>query len=189
MRVPAAIGVSCLGVTLFATSARADCARPPEYSAAQSGSSVIICEPYPPLAGDCMPGAVMLRQEVDSGTVVQLAAFCADGGCYQDDCVPPGTYHYGLQTPLKCSGCGNDAPYWASITVADLRDAGCTWTPGNSAPTAHSGAPPWPASAENSVCPPSKNGIGCGCGDASVLGIDGVLLAVSLGLLWRRRRG
>ncbi len=170
----------------FATEARGDCAAPPSYIPAQDAGTVFLRAEY---AG-CTLTTPMLRQDVDSGTIVALAPYCVDagdyGGDYEDDCVPAGTYRYGLETPLACMGCGGTAPFWQIVSVLPTLDAGCTRASGNATPTAYTAAPPWPADGGNSVCP---NGTGGGCSTSgSVLSFDGLMLVLSLSLFGLRRR-
>jgi hypothetical protein len=187
-------GGACLARVslLHSLPARADPATE-EYSATVNGNSVQIC------FFEC--GPTLLRQDVSTGAVVSLAsacfselndgglAFSATGDCYLDECVPPGTYRYGLETPLSChdTGCGGGAPFWGSATVTASVAADCSWSSGNSPPTpVASTAVPWPASGEQfQECPV---GFG-GCASAgSVFSFDGCMLAFSIVLLWRYRR-
>src|SRR5580658_929304 len=95
--------VSCL----LARPARADPAAQ-QYIVTVTGNSVQICLSY----GAC--GSSMLRQDTDGGAVVRLAGSSNgdDSTCYVDECVPPGTYRYGCETPLGCA-CSSP-PYWGS---------------------------------------------------------------------------
>jgi hypothetical protein len=175
MRTGSIVGVLLL---LAAAPARANCAEPPGYVLNQSGSSVEVCLKY----GSCQGS--LLRQALDSGVVLEYV--CADARCYRDDCVEPGTYRYGLKSPLVCGGCGNDAPYWTEVTITEPPPAGCSRTSGTPVPSTYDAAPPWPARDDPSIC---RGGLGCGCyASNAVFGFNGALAALACAWLWRRRR-
>jgi hypothetical protein len=106
-------------------------------------------------------GSAMLRQAAD-GTVVALAGSLNGNtsNCYIDECVQPGTYRYGCETPLACA-C-DSPPYWASATVTEALDAGCTRRAGDSPPVPASGVP-WTGDAGYVACPRVCNGFGPPC--------------------------
>jgi hypothetical protein len=168
--------------------ARADCSTGGEYVVHVKGTTVeVLPESSQPMCGGSVP---MLRQDVVSGEVVQLAGSCVDGE-YVDECVPPGIYRYGFATAFDCSEnhCGSGVEYWGAATVdadATEDDAGaCTRSAGNTAPAPYAGNVPWPASGTQSKACPS----GCACSSTSgtVLSIDGALVVLSL--IWVLRRG
>ncbi len=83
----------------------------------------------------------MLRQDESGGAIVKLADFCASGA-YVDECVPPGTYRYGLATPFTCdsAACGG-TPYYVEVTVTQGLSGTCTRSSGDSGPTAATSVP------------------------------------------------
>jgi len=150
-------------------------------------------------AGNCGGSTnPMLRQDEATGAVYEVTA-CDENGCFVDECVPPGTYRYGLATPPQCDcGGGNYIAYFGEVTVANALAPDCVPTSGRPPPVAYSGAPPWGVAtgdagpAAGSTCPSSSS---CACRAASTEQ-KGVLclqmLAVAAGLLMmrlRRRRG
>jgi hypothetical protein len=187
---------------LASSMARADCALGETYKAGALGNAVLVC-----INGVGSSATPLLRQGAAGGAVVQIAGSCvpylADGGaasnfggdggavqfiddpedacCYIDDCVSPGSYRYGLATPISCpNGCGGVAPYWVSATVTSDLDGGCNGT----SPTPYANGAPWPSNGEQ-----TQQCGGCGCSVASsVLGFDSLVLALSMALLHRRRR-
>jgi hypothetical protein len=178
----AKLQLASLGLlALLAGPAHANCPAAPGYFLRSTTGSVTICpEPY-----QCSTSRPLLRQDVATGALVKLAPFCTQALCNQDDCVPPGHYRYGLETPLSCSGsCAPSAPYWVEVTVTSTPAADCAWTAGNAQPTSYPAAPPWPASGANVAC---DNRGGCSSAGA-VLGIDGALFALGLVLTFRKRR-
>jgi hypothetical protein len=204
----AGIVVSCL----LARPASADPAAQ-RYVVTVTDDSVGICLSY----SSC--GSAMLRQDVDGGAVVRLAGSlnANERNCYVDECVPPGTYRYGCETPLPCA-CSSP-PFWEGATVTVPLDAGCTRRPGDDPPTPVSAPSPWTGDEEyrpcSTVCtsPDCDSGSdsdagsggeggarsdagsggeviisGCGCSSArSVFVFDGSVLFLALALLGRRR--
>lgn len=108
-------GAFVLGVILvWASPARANCAMPSGYAIDVQGSTVRV-ELMNFQGRVCPDSSGLLRQEVSTGQVVKLAAFCeaTDGGpstMYVDECVPPGTYHYGLAAPTSASRARAERP-------------------------------------------------------------------------------
>ena len=174
--------------------ARADCAVAPGYGVTVAGSTVVIC------VSDllCNAASPMLRQDADSGALVRLAPYCSvesdtdagvDGGvadlpagCYQDECVPAGTYHYGLVNPLPCGGCGANAPYYIDATVSQALAPGCQVSAGNGGDIAYDAGTPWSAG----VSMESSCG-GCSSASAPVFGLQAALALVSLAGMWKAR--
>jgi hypothetical protein len=151
-----------LAVTwLLALPARADPASG-GYIATVTDNTVKVCLSF----SSC--GSAMLRQAA-GGVVVRLAGSLNSNAsnCYLDECVPPGTYRYGCETPLACA-C-DSPPYWASATVTEALDAGCTRRPGDSPPAPASGVP-WTGDQEYRDCPPVCNGFGPPCDVATRAG-------------------
>jgi hypothetical protein len=176
-----------IALASHAATARADCAASADYFTTTSGSTVDITVSEGP---ECGSTAIMLRQNIDTGELVQLSGFC-DGTDFVDECVAPGNYRYGLATPLTCGGCGG-TPYFAVVDV-DATDGACTRTTGDAAPTAYDGAVPWASSIGANAEPDTiayvcDNGGGCNIagGASSVFVLHSGALLISLG--WFRRR-
>lgn len=190
---------AALAAALFAQTARADCAIGQSYEALEVESSVLVCL-------SLVSSFPLLRQDADAGTVVRLSATCAassdllgdagiastalnglleDGGeagacCFEDDCVEPGSYRYGLSTPTTCpNGCNGEAAYWVEATVTAPLDGGCM----SASPVVFTNGAPWPGNGQQEVQ--------CSCGGCStagsVLGVDALLGGLALALLYRRR--
>ena len=128
----------------------------------------------------------MLREDAN-GAVVSLPSTVFvgnEGACYVDECVSPGTYHYGCETPLSCA-----TPYWVSATVTGPLDGGCVRHVNGSTPLPVSGPPPWPADAGSPSCPQGGSG-GCSTAGSPVTFADLAVLwsVVPLWLAARRRR-
>jgi hypothetical protein len=180
-------------LTTTASHARADCASAASYDVtvglvAPTSVSIAIDEgDSDELCGGTVP---MLRQNIDTGAVVELADYC-DQTSYIDECVPAGRYRYGLVQPLPCEGCGG-TPYFEAITVP-AASGSCTPTTGDPGPISYTGALPWKspvgASATLDIDYVCNNGEGCnGSGSLRVHAFD--LLALLGGIAWtvRRRR-
>lgn len=177
-----------LALCLCALPARADCAAGPSYNTQVTGNTVLICNTYSFFTCDA---GTLLREDVDSGAVVQLSSFCVEGDagptpglCYEDECVPPGSYRYGFEEPYACGHfCNGTPPLWGEATVTAPLDGGCGWSNGDSAPGAYGGSLPWSGKGSQ-----FEQCGGCGCSTSgAVFGFDGAILALSLALLWRRR--
>lgn len=131
----------------------------------------------------CTPSTWFLRQDEATGEVVIIAATCP--GCFNDECVPPGTYRYGLASPFNCSGgvCAGVIPYFAEVTVT-AAPSSCTRDPTSPVPMATIMTPPWGTGTSvvaSMACP----GCGCGCGTVGsdrdkVLAVDLLVAAVGL---------
>lgn len=190
MRIPV-IALLLLGAS---SNVHADCAAGPDYQA-------LVADPAPstvhveiehgsPDQG-CGQSVPMLRQNIDTGEVVQLAAFCS-GGAYLDECVPAGRYRYGLATPLACEGGCNGTPFFG-IAVVPNSSVGCTLSDGDAGSTPYTGTVAWTSSTGSNatddidyVC---AAGPGCSSGgSARVHALD--LLALFGAIVWsvRRRR-
>lgn len=142
-------------------------------------------------------GTGMLRQNVDTGEVRQLAEFCAEeplyeGGpsraCYLDECVPRGTYRYGFATPWEDPFCGGCPPsqYFGEVTVTDPLPAGCELDVDNEGAQPYAGELPWSESSD--IC---NSGFGCSVGSRPreiVLGLQALVAVFGLGYMARRRR-
>ena len=179
---------------LVAADVRADCASGPAYGLDSNGSTVSITLDT---SGErtCPDPGGMIRQDEATGAVVVLAPFCSGASTYVDECVPPGTYRYGLLTPYTCTGSCPGSAYFGEVTVTAPLDANCARSTGDDGPTATTDAPPWGVGAEPAKFCPSKGG-GCFCDSttASVVSLNGVALAagavaIALGARRRRKRG
>ena len=189
----------------WATPAFADCAMSEGYVTDVVGNDVAFC-----VTGYYSSGtATLLRQNSSGGPVVEVSSNCAtvagfepDGGvfspefasgkplagvggsdscCFQDSCVPQGSYRYGLATLMTCpTGCANAITYWAPVTVSSTAPSTCA----NGA-TSYSAGAPWPSGGTQT----KKCGGVLGCSVAgSVLGFDGAATLGALLFLLARRR-
>lgn len=198
---------------LLPAAARANCAAPTGYAAAVTGNTVTV-ELKNFTGRACPDPGGLLRQDADGGQVVTLAQYCSDAGAYLDECVPPGTYRYGLASPYACQPSSCSTSYYQAVTVTAPLGS-CSRGAGDPGPTA-GGTAPWGVS--DVVCisggdagPGSGGGgggaagggsggggggsapagTGCGAlprGAGAVLWTDGLVLAAgALGLALRRR--
>ena len=137
----ATCGRALIGVLVgWASSARANCAAPTTYSLAVKGNTVTVSL-WNFRGRTCPDPGGMLREDVSTGEVLKLADFCAaDAGRYVDECVPPGTYRYGLATPYVCEPASCGTSYYETATVSSTL-GGCVRSDGNLGPTAASGVP------------------------------------------------
>ena len=194
MKLCIALGTLLL-VPGLSTRARADCMASPDYNSHVTANTVTVRPDR-----DIGNGEALLRQDVASGTVVALAAHAAaacpegSGSCFLDECVPTGTYRYGLANPFSCGRCWDQVPLFTVVTVTDALPGGCLRSTGNAAPTAYAKALPW-ANARGDGGAPSP-WVLCSSGGCSIncLGaIAGLDLLVMLGgaalLYARSRRG
>lgn len=222
-----------LAVSLVLTSlaapvlARADCAEPPGYASAVTGNTVVVCA----VGGleeftGCPETGGMLRVDVASGGVAKLPDSCVpppatiegsrSTACYEDQCVPPGTYQYGYAAPFACEECGAES---ATVVKVTSPLSGCTSDAGA---LTDAGSAPWDAASAvddgvaNAACDHANpvdagrhdassvvsgrdagggsrasSGGGCSTSAASsqhmVLAIDALALVLGLGVLARRR--
>jgi len=180
MRVPvAALWV----VSLWpAGLALADCALPVGYRIVpdSQGNVQIYLENF---AGRTCPDHGLLRRDLASGDVVMIAA-CA-GDAFLDECVPAGSYQYGLAVPYSCAAASCDTQYYQTVQLAGPSDS-CTRSGPAPAPV-DPATVPW--SDQQDVC--SYHRLLGGCGVAprgAVLGTNLVLGLAGLAL-WRRRPG
>jgi hypothetical protein len=191
MRAIVALPALLLLVTAAAP-ARADCASSASYDVTlgtPEPTSVTIAIQQADTSELCGGTVPMLRQDIDTGDVVELAAYCDSQGDFIDECVPAGRYRYGLVSPLPCGGCGG-TPYFEAITVG-AGSAACTRSAGDAGPLAYTGKVPWKsavgASATEDVDYVCVNGEGCSAGGSlRVHAFD--LLALLGGVAWTIRR-
>jgi len=122
------------------------------YEVTVTSSTVQICPTGIGFA--CGSSVPMLRQNADSGELVELANFCVGNGtngvaCFEDECVPDGNYHYGPATEYVCVPAAScDVAYWGAATVANNgygTSGSCARSSGDSAPTPYPAGAPWPA--------------------------------------------
>jgi hypothetical protein len=183
--------------------AAADCDAGAFYAIEMSGDSVIICiEGTYASTGACPDAGPMLRENPETGEVVVIFTLCEEPSlyttCYVDECVPSGTYRYGLENPLECNedSCW-PTPFYGEFTVA-ADPVGCTMSEGNPGPAPFPDPPPWSQSPDGNVCDPDPYGTGAGSGgsggDCSVAspGASAVFsmnaIAFLVGLLFLVRR-
>lgn len=166
---------------------------PATYYAKAEGNSVTICNKMLNTR-TCPQPEGMLRQNVATGRVVRLGQHCTErrvkapnvitegstGACYLDECVPPGTYRYGLARPLKCMG--SASYYYYEVKVTRALPEACTR--GGPAPTAVKRTP-WSDSPY--VC--TRGCFGCGVAAPAEPPLPLLLLAAGfMGLLVVLRR-
>ncbi len=173
---------------LLATEVRADCALPAGYHVTEDPAGRVgVCLVNDP--GRTCPDAGLLRRNVNSGDVVEITT--CDGGCFVDECVPAGTYQYGLAQPYACQPASCYTAYYQEATVAGAAP-GCTPTV---APPAAASTVPW--GGQQNVCgyqPAGAGSSGCGLAPAgTVLGTNLALFLLGM-VLWhwgagRRARG
>ncbi len=184
---PAIVLGAVLVLLLGPRPARADCAQGADYELTVTHNTVAVCV----TTGSCTPSNPILRQNEATGDLVSLAATCDETGCFNDECVPPGKYRYGLASPFTCadSGCGSDVPYFEEVTVTAAL-SGCTRDAKSPAAKATTVKPPWGTGTNVTAslsCP------GCGCGTVGsdrrkVLAVDFLVVAAGLAALIARRR-
>jgi hypothetical protein len=173
-----------VGAALFATEARANCAAPVGYEVTEApvGKVEICLNQY---VGRNCPDTGLLRRNVNGGQVVEITT--CDGECFLDECVPAGTYQYGLAVPYACQSAACSTDYFEEAVITGAA-AGCV--PTVSAPEPAS-AVPWTTD-QPKVCVyggPDHDSSGCGVAPAgSVLGANLVLLLAGA-VLWHRRAG
>lgn len=190
-RAAAAIPFLPLMLCLAAPGARADCALGATYAISTTGpnlpNTVTVCAQTTRCGA---AGQTMLRQDVATGEIVQLADFCSSSACYVDECVPEGSYRYGYATPFTCDqkGCGDSVPYFVTATVSTAPASSCARSATDTGPVAYTGTAPWGAGgtqeiscgSSGCVTPGFKLGTNVAALDAGAL--------VAAALLWLRIR-
>jgi hypothetical protein len=101
--------------------------------------------------------------------VVTLAPYCNDAGAFVDECVPAGSYDYGLEAPFSCSECG--AAYYVEVDVGSGGGGTCTRSPGDPGPM-DGGTVPWGDSGPQEPCPSSSSSSGGVLADSGSGGRD-----------------
>lgn len=122
------------------------------YYAEIEGNKVIICIGQFPRELEflaCPNRKDLLRQNVKSKEVVVFTSPVCDENkaersaiCYVDECVPPGTYQYGLAYPLSCS-ISDNVEYYKEVEVTQQLSPTCMRSQGSLPPTPTSWLPPW----------------------------------------------
>jgi hypothetical protein len=162
------------------TRARGDAPAPEGYFGQVDGATVTVYLNSSSHRG--CPDQGLLRRDVDTGDIVKLTT-CTDATTFVDQCVPSGSYQYGLAEPMACSRYAG-TEYYTEVTVTDGAPSDCARTV--DAPTAAASVP-WGAS--QWVCRSSHpDPGGCATGGA-VLGANAAALAFGLALWRRRARG
>lgn len=177
--------VAAVALTPAPAPARGNCAAPGDYEITQTGATVRICHErlLDPQHRTC-PGDGLLR--LNAAGEAALITACDADRCFVDECVPAGTFEYGLKTPFACGYTCSPSVYYGTAVVPGA-GAGCqrTLTP----PTVYTGAVPWTFGADPSIdCPGrARDTGGCGsAGAAGVLSLNAAIFAVGA-LLWRAR--
>jgi hypothetical protein len=164
---------------------RADCIGEETYSIQEDHGRVTVC--LETGSSRSCPDLGLVRRDVETGEIVELTT--CDGACFVDECVPAGTYQYGLAVPYSCARQRCATLYWEGIQVSGA-GPGCTRT--GAAPAPASGTP-W--SDSRLVCGPEGGGMwgpddvdwsmcGCNGGEAGLASLGIVAWA-----FWRRRCG
>lgn len=160
--VTASLVFGALG--LHVTPAQANCAMPKDYHATVEGNTVTVCA-----QGQCDTAGTLLREDVATGTVVELSSCTGtDAGpysaCWVDECVAAGSYRYGLKSPYSCcSACCGTYYYGAGLlsdnaTVVTAPLGECT--PSGEVPAAYAGKPPWDGKSQTICQYTNPNGSG-----------------------------
>ncbi len=196
MRNASFLCVATAAAFVAPATASANCAALASYFVKVTPDRVVIC-PHNFDGRDCSASDVLLRQDVETGTVVALPSMCcvADGSegdatggevsakawCYSDTCVAPGRYRYGFQTPYECHPHSCSTDFYEEVDVTTELTA-CT-----PAPSVVSSAP-WKDSP--SICPSTYRGAsGCMAGGADVvLSLNALALLAGCVVVLRRRR-
>jgi hypothetical protein len=173
------ISTLLLVAALGPTRALGDAPEPLWYLLTEDAGTVRVC--LSANSGRTCPDQGLLRRDTATGEIVRVDT-CDAGGCFLEQCVPAGTYQYGLAVPYTCQG-ARAAYAFGQLTVTGAA-AGCTRTV--AAPSS-AAAVPWGASelACNNYHGPGSAG-GCATSGA-VLGLNGLVLAAGA-LIWRLRR-
>jgi hypothetical protein len=140
-----------LGLLLAAPGAQANAALPVGYDVGVVGNTVEICPRNFDSLGCPAPGGV-LREDVASGEVAQLAQYCSASSpnCYVDECVPKGSYRYGFAVPYKCCNACASTDYFEPVDVTQELATNCARSSGNAGPADFTGTLPWQD--EQAIC-------------------------------------
>jgi hypothetical protein len=166
--------IGILAAVLTPGLALGDAAAPTTYAVTQDAGNVTVC--LENSRGRVCPDDGLLRRDTQSGVMVSLTA-CNPDHCFVDECVPAGTYQYGLATPYVCEPASMTTDFYVEVPVAGA-DPGCV-------PAVLPLATSVPWSTSRYVCEYHPDRGGCGTSGA-VLGLNALVLAAGA-LLWRRR--
>jgi hypothetical protein len=163
-------------LALLPAAGRAGFPAPRDYSAEEGPPGTVVIT-LAPRAGRTCPDQGLLREDVATGEIVNITT-CEEGApaAFRDECVPAGTYRYGLAAPYACEEQGT-AYYFHTAAIAGA-PAGCVRTIAAPEPATEV---PWPAGIAV-LCEPT---FACGAGTAAQ---GGSLLALAAGLALRRWR-
>jgi MYXO-CTERM domain-containing protein len=135
----------------------------------------------------CSGGGAIIRENTETGEVVEISGACQEedyNSCWIDECVPAGTYRYGLSRPLDC-GCGS-SEIFVGVDVTTTVE-GCVPGQGGSVVAREEGVPWGDDSSEDCV------GEGCSvASEPTQVGLPVFALVGLLGLalmLRKARRG
>jgi hypothetical protein len=125
--------------------------------------------------------------------VVIIVPSATGSGNYYDECVPAGTYRYGLQTAFSCdnAGCSSSLPLFTEVTVTTTLPATCTRDATSFAPVATNAVPPWDSNGTITASESCPNHGGCSYRAHTHAGVRAMMLAMlgaGLVLLGRRVR-
>lgn len=173
------IAASALALEMVALDARADLPGPKDYAIAEEPVGTVQVTLVSHGTPTC-PASGLLRKDVRSGEVVRITL--CEAGTFTDECVPAGTYQYGLAKPYACDG--RDAFYYRQVTVAGSMDL-CVRS---GSPPAPADGVPWEGRGPMVCGDAGGSGGGCGTARAGVLGTNLAVLLAGLAL-WRWRAG
>jgi len=188
-------GVCLVASLVGAAQARANSAASTTYYAQVDGNTVLVLPDNVQERG-CEDN-VLLREDVASGDVVQLAAYCEEcevgavlgyeETCFVDECVLAGTYRYGFSVPYDCEPASDSTDYYTVVTVVGTTE-NCTYGEGNAPPQAVTEGAPW--GNDPSICWYAAPGLCSAASGAtrSVFSLQFFALAVGIALFVRKRR-
>lgn len=99
----------------------------------------------------CPYGGRIIRQNVETGEVVELHPFCVKFSdmpshfpkhCFGDECVAPGLYRYGYADPPTCGERHFYVRFFQEIKITNPQE-NCIRSEGNQAPRSYDGQVPW----------------------------------------------
>jgi hypothetical protein len=182
-------GSLCVAAMMLGSgSARANVAAPLSYEVHVDGSTARVCLTYYGQLCPPDPKSPLVRKDLGTGRMVVVPPHCDEQHCFVDECVPPGTYQWGLADPGKCVGTSS-LTYQGEGSVSQPAAPGCAPRLGPERPTRFTGTLPWNASnvaCRGGYC--SACNVGGPTGAEVVLAANGVALTLALWLLARRRR-
>jgi hypothetical protein len=171
-------------LSLGSSAAHADVPAPLDYKLTVADNTVRVCWDYH--YNLCPPehGSPLVRKNLATGQIMVVPQHCDEEHCFVDECVPPGTYQWGLEQPGNCNGIAME--YQGQAQVSRPLPADCAPKLGPERATPFAGTLPWNASnvACNYSCHPCT--VGGFQGQGSALG-GAASLAAALALLARRR--